>query len=1253
MEGESKEQNKDIIPKIIDEEMKTAYLNYAMSVIIGRALPDVRDGLKPVHRRILYTMYNQGMFHNRPFKKCAKIVGQCLSDWHPHGDSSVYDALVRMAQDFSLRNPLVKSQGNFGSIDGDNAAAYRYCLTADTLIQTENGLLPIESISNKSEKKIKLEILNYQGKRKTAVKFFNSGKHDIYKLTTSQDYSIKGSSNHPILCWSKNEFGMPIINWKLLSEITTKDYVLINRGHFLFAKKNLSLKPYFPKVKPREKNIKLPKTMNKSLAFLLGALVSEGSFHQNKILFNNQDIEFYNTVKNSLLTNFDGSSVYERDMKENCTELDFYHQKPVRFLINLGLKKVQSDKKEVPHIIFKSKKEIVRSFLIGLYEGDGSVVLQTDKQHGGKVMLVSYDSKSITLLNQLKILLLNFGISSGKLHKDNRSNCYKLIIDGVDNVQRFAKEIGFFSKRKNSILSKINTMNKFRMSKNDVIPYLSDYLRANYSNQFIKRNNFDRYCNLEKNYDKLITLLKPTDQKLLSWILNNRFLFEKVKEITKLKEKENVYSIKVDSSDHSFIGNGFVNHNTEAKLNKLAEEILRDIDKETVDFKPNFDASLQEPVVLPAKVPNLLINGSNGIAVGMATSIPPHNLSEVCDAVVKTIENPEITTPELMKIIPGPDFPTGGEVVCGEALHHAYETGKGKVQIKAVAEFEDNKIIIKEIPYQVNKADLIIQIADLVKEKRVEGIKNINDESDREGIRVVIDLKKDADPQIILNQLYKYSRLKVTFGIQILALVDNQPKLLGLKEVISLFINHRKDVVIRRTNYELKIAQKRAHILQGLLVALENIDPVIKGIKESKTVEDARHFLITNYTLSEEQAKAILDMKLQKLSSLEREKIRSEFNDLQEKICGYQELLASKEKILNVVSNEVSGVKESYGDKRRSKIVIGEDEDYDLEELIEESTQVVTMTNEGYLKRLPIDTYRTQKRGGRGVKAAGTKEEDFVSDLYVTSTHNFLLCISNQGQLYWLKVYKIPEGSRQSRGKHIANLLELNKEEHITAVIPVKDFNEGNLFMATKLGIVKKTPLEQFSKPRRGGIRALSIDKGDELIGVKHTDGNQNIILVTNKGLANRFNEKDVRPMGRTARGVMGIRLNDSDYVVSLIATQPGKELLTLTEKGYGKRTPFDDYRLCRRGGKGVINLKVTDKNGPVVKGMLVEGNEELMLISQHGIGIRVSVSDISVIGRATQGVRVMRLGEGDKLAAAAKIIPEDEEDGEDNGDKE
>ena len=807
MNGKNNHKIEKIIPQMIEDEMKKSYIDYAMSVIVGRALPDVRDGLKPVHRRILYAMNELGLTYNKPFKKCARVVGEVLGKYHPHGDTAVYDALVRMGQDFSLRYPLIQGQGNFGSVDGDSAAAMRY---------------------------------------------------------------------------------------------------------------------------------------------------------------------------------------------------------------------------------------------------------------------------------------------------------------------------------------------------------------------------------------------------------------------------------------------------TEARLAKISQEMLQDIEKETVPFVENFDGSLKEPTILPAKIPNLLVNGSSGIAVGMATNIPPHNLREVCDAVIATINNPDITMEELMQIVEGPDLPTGG-LICGkQGIMQIYKTGRGKIKIRAKIRVEENHgkeaLIVEEIPYQINKSQLIEEIALLVREKRVKGISDIRDESDREGMRIVIELKKDADSSIVINQLYKHSRLQNTMGIIMLALVDNEPKILNLKQMLGFFVIHRATIIKNRVTFDLKKAKERAHILEGLITALKDIDMVVKRIKASKTVEDAAGTLIKNYKLTKIQAKAILEMRLQKLASLEQENIKKEYSELLETIKRLKQILASNKEILNIIKEETEEIK-NYSDERKTHFIEYE-EDLDIEDLIKPHDVVVTVTHSNYIKRLPVDTYKQQKRGGKGIIATGTKEEDFVEDLFIANTHSYILFFTDKGKVYWLKVYNMPEASRQATGKAIVNLIRTEKDEKISAFIPVKEFVDGKyLILATKKGVIKKTRLEAYSRPRRGGIIAINLDKDDELINAALTDGSKEIIIATKKGMAVRFNEKDARPIGRSARGVKGINLRKDDEVVGMVVADPNKTLLSVTENGYGKRSRIEDYRLVRRASIGVINIKTSERNGRVVSIKTVDDEDEMMFISKKGIIIRVPVKGISTIGRNTQGVRLMRLKPEDRVVSAAKII--------------
>ena len=810
---ELEDRDGKIIERDIEDEMKTAYIDYAMSVIVSRALPDVRDGLKPVHRRILYTMYEDGLTSDKPYRKSATTVGDVLGRYHPHGDSSVYDAMVRMAQDFSLRYPLIDGHGNFGSIDGDGAAAYRY---------------------------------------------------------------------------------------------------------------------------------------------------------------------------------------------------------------------------------------------------------------------------------------------------------------------------------------------------------------------------------------------------------------------------------------------------TEARMSKMSEVMLTDIEKNTVDFMPNFDGRLQEPVVLPAKIPALLVNGSSGIAVGMATNIPPHNLSEVIDGIIKIIDNRETTDEELMTVIKGPDFPTEGIILGREGIKQAYTTGRGKIIVRAEAEIEEmsgnkQRIIVSSLPYQVNKAKLIENIANLAREKRIEGISDLRDESDRnDRVRIVIELKRDANAQVVLNQLYKNTQMQDTFGVIMLALVNNEPKILTLRQCLDHYIAHREQVITRRTKFELDKALARAHILEGLKIALDNIDEVINIIRSS--YDDAKERLMKRFGLSDIQAQAILDMRLKTLSGLQREKIEEEYNELMKLIAHLREILANEQLVLDIIKEELLEIKQKYGDERKTKIVAAEGE-INVEDLIKEEQTVVALTHFGYIKRMPIDTYRSQKRGGKGITGISTREEDFVKQIFTASTHDTILFFSNKGKLYRLRGYEIPEAGRTAKGTAIVNLLRLDNGEKISAVIPITNFEDGKyLLMATKNGLIKKTALKDFDSIRKTGLLSITLKDDDELIDVRLTDGEDNVVLVTSKGLSITFDEKDVRPVGRSAQGVIGIRLDDKDFVIGMESIIASKDatLLAITEHGFGKRTELSEYRVQNRGGRGVITYKVTPKTGNIVGIRIANGDEDVMMITDKGTIIRLKVEEISILGRATQGVTLMRTNDGGKVVSIELIQQEE-----------
>ena len=693
---------------------------------------------------------------------------------------------------------------------------------------------------------------------------------------------------------------------------------------------------------------------------------------------------------------------------------------------------------------------------------------------------------------------------------------------------------------------------------------------------------------------------------------------------------------------------------TEARMSKIAQYMLSDIEKNTVDFMPNYDDRLQEPTVLPAQIPALLANGSSGIAVGMATNIPPHNLRELIDGIIKIVDEDNVSDEDLMKIIKGPDFPTGAQILGREGIKQAYTTGRGKLTLRAETDIEEmaggkRRIIVSSLPYQVNKAKLIENIAELVKEKRIEGISAIRDESDRiDRVRVVIELKRDANPQVVLNLLFKYTQMQDTFGVIMLALVDGVPKILTLRECLDHYIEHRRKVILRRTQFELEKAEARAHILEGLKIALDNIDEVINIIRSS--YDDAKERLMERFGLSEIQAQAILDMRLKTLSGLQREKIEEEYNELMKLIAHLKEILASETLVYGIIKEELLVVREKFGDDRKTKIVAAEGE-FELEDLIKEETNVIALTHFGYIKRMPVDIYKSQKRGGKGITGIATKEEDFVKEIFTASTHDTILFFSNKGKLYRLRGYEIPEAGRTARGTAIVNLLSLDAGEKISTIIPIQNFAEGKyLLFATKNGIIKKTSLTEYNSARKTGLLAITLKEDDELIDVRLTDGEDNVVLVTREGLAITFGEKDVRSVGRVSQGVMGIRLNKDDTVIGMeaIVANSNSTLLAITENGFGKRTELSEYRVQARAGKGVLTYKITPKTGKIVGIRIVEEKDDIMLITDTGTIIRLNVSEISILGRSTQGVTLMRTNEG-KVVSIEKLRENENEESKEN----
>jgi len=1233
-----------IINRTIEADMKESYLDYAMSVIIGRAIPDARDGLKPVHRRILYGMQDLGNVHGKPFKKSARIVGEVLGKYHPHGDLAVYDALVRMAQYFSLRYMLVDGQGNMGSIDGDAPAAMRYCVEGNTLIVTDNGLEKIGEISD--EEDITRSVLSVDNRINTASKWFDSGEHPTKTITTYRGFEITGTLNHPLLVWEKDVRGRPRLRWKMVGELRQGDYVVISRSPSLFPKEKPDLKKFEPKnLHIRTVVHKLPSKLEPGLAFLLGAWVAEGNVSKEQVGFCNSDTDFLNDFKKKFRTAFSDCRLHEYKRrpvgytKKPYHSLEVHSNQVIQFLRNLGLEPVRAKDKDVPGIIFSGTKEAVASFLRGYAEGDGSVY------HSGAPE-IAFISMSVNLLKKLQILLLRFGIESSYRYQPSRK-IWKLLIRGYGNLRTFRDEIGFVTEKKKAVLDRICRLNADCriISKTDFVPYISDYIRSNGyrgdAKAWLVKHNLDRLPKIRGYWKKLGRILNDPDLSLYQNVLNNNYLFDRVVSIRDAGLKR-VYSVRVDSPCHSFVSNGFISHNTEVRMARITAELLSDIDKETVQFSDNFDATLKEPTVLPARIPNLLINGSSGIAVGMATNIPPHNLGEVVDATIALIDGADEN--ELLKIVQGPDFPTGGIIVGRGGIIEAYKTGRGIIKVRGRAQKDEKRhaIVISEIPYQLTKTSLIETIVEAVRNKKIEGITGVHDRSDKDGMEIVIDLKKGADADIVLNQLYAHTQLQTTFGIINLAIVGKQPRVMNLHSMISVFLEFRKEIVRKRSEFELKEAQARAHILEGLRIALEHIDPIVEFLRGSKDIDEARAGLMKSYKLSELQANAILDMKLSRLIALEREKIENEYRELLKTIKWLKDVLADVKKILDLIKAELKDIKERYGDARRTDIIDGEDGEFDIEALIPNDEVVVVISSRGYVKRVSLREYRSQHRGGKGVIGTETKEEDFVQDVIVTRNHNYLLLFTDKGRAFWLKAYRIPESGRYATGKTLVSLLDL-KDEKITSWISVDRFDSGEfLSMVTRNGIIKRTALDNFGNVRKAGIIAITLKEGDGLVEVIKTDGNQELIIATKKGQAIRFKEEEAREIGRTGQGVIGIRFKEGEDEVVGITTCLKPSILTITENGFGKRTHISEYRVQGRGGSGVIAIKTEGRNGNVIGIRAVDDDAEVIVMSSKGQAIRSPVKGISVIGRNTQGVTIIRLSEGEKVASFA-VVPKSE----------
>ncbi|WP_236595271.1 intein-containing DNA gyrase subunit A [Saccharothrix sp. 6-C] len=1219
--------------------MQNSYIDYAMSVIVGRALPDVRDGLKPVHVRVLYSMFDSGFRPDRSYNKCARVVGDVMGNYHPHGDSAIYDALVRLAQPWSQRYPLIDGQGNFGSPGNDPAAAMRYCVSPDSRIRLANGSTPrigdiVPDAKPNSDNPIDLKVLDRNGNPVRADMLFHSGEHPTLKLRTKNGYELTGTHNHPVLCLV-NVLGVPTLLWKLLEEIQPGDRVVVQRT-------------------PQDDGV-LPEIGHYSAAILAGAFVSEGFVSENRAGFNNVDAEYFQRVVEAYDDAVGGPRyVYSRTIKSGSVlhELDVQDLTQLRESVLGKMVGLRSAVEHVPEFVWSAGEVIKRAFLSSLFTGDGSASALPRNS-----VQVSYSTRSVQLAREVQQLLLEFGVVSTLV--DYEDGEIKVVITNRRDARLFARNVGFLGAKQdklNAILDAVPL--ESRAMSSDHVPFVGDYIRAHGATRWterdwLRRHNVDRVERWERDYEEIAARI--TNREVLDVVeplVDGRFYYASVESVTDAGVRP-VFSLRVDTDDHAFITDGFVSHNTECRLTPLAMQMLADIEEDTVDFRDNYDGRIQEPTVLPSRVPNLLINGSSGIAVGMATNIPPHNLREVADGVVWALDNwdasDEETLEAMIQRIKGPDFPTHGQILGTAGIEDAYRTGRGSVKMRAVVEIDEDAkgrtiLVVTELPYQVNPDNLVENIATLVRDQKLTGIANIADESNRRsGMRIVVTLKRDAVAKVVLNNLYKHTQLQYSFGVNMLSLVDGVPRTLRLDQMIRHYVKHQIEVIARRTRFRLRKAEERAHVLRGLVKALDQLDEVIALIRRSDTPDVARTGLMELLDVDEIQANAILEMQLRRLAALERQKIVDQLAEIELEIADYKDILAKPERQRAIVREELLAIVDKHGDDRRTKIVPF-DGDVSMEDLIAVEDVVVTITRTGYAKRTKTDLYRSQKRGGKGVQGAQLKQDDIVQHFFVCSTHDWILFFTNKGRVYRAKAYELPEANRNARGQHVANLLAFQPEEEIAQVIQIKNYEVAPyLVLATKKGLVKKSKLSDFDSNRSGGLIGINLRDDDELVGAVLCSAEDDLQLISADGQSIRFHASDeaLRPMGRATSGVLGMRFNTGDELLSVGVVQEGLFVLVATDGGYAKRTPIEDYPVQGRGGKGVLTIQHDRRRGRLVGALIVDVDDELYAITSSGGVIRTSAKEVRKAGRQTKGVRLMNLGEGTTLIAVARNADE------------
>jgi len=1226
-EGGAQQTFGAIEPIEIQEEMERSFLDYAMSVITARALPDARDGLKPVHRRILFDMNVQNFRPDRPHVKCAKVSGDTMSRFHPHGNSAIYDALVRMAQPFSLRHPLIDFHGNYGSPDYP-AAAERYCVVGETMVRTIDGTRRIDSLvalEPDSEADIDVKVVDHHGVPVRATKVFHSGTHPVFRLETREGYSITGTANHPLLCLEQVA-GVPMLLWRRLDEIGENDVVVVSRHIDEFSSEG---------------------TGSDALAGMLaGAFVAEGFVSDRRAGFNNTDPAFFELVVDAYDRLVGGTRyVSHRVIASGSVlwELDVQDLGPLRESPLACMVGLRSAAKVVPEFVWNGPRAMKRAFLQAVFEGDGCV-----SAGAGSTTRIFYSSYSEGLVRDLQRLLLEFGIISRLRFQASRGE-WKLSINNRRDVRSFQRYVGFLTEKRGQLIDALETVPlSSRALSSDHVPYLAEYVRRDAprgNREWLSHRNIDRFERWERDGDEIRRRIASEEiLRVIEPVLDPGLYFARVASVGAAGNAP-VYSVHVDADHHAFLAGGFVNHNTECRLSQLAMHMLAGLDEDTVDMVANYANDEEEPVVLPARFPNLLVNGSQGIAVGMATNIPPHNLGEVIDATVHLIDNPEATPDDLMQIVKGPDFPTGGYILGRAGILDAYRTGRGSIRMRANCEIEETKtgvaIVVTELPYQVSAATVLSRIKDLVDARELDGIRDLDDLSAGDETRLVVSLKRDANANVVLNNLYKHTTLQTSFGVNMVALVDGVPRTLNLVQMLQAYIAHQVEVIRRRSEHRLKKARERAHLVEGRLKALDHIDAIIALIRGSEDRDAAKTGLMAApFEFSELQATDILDMRLSQLTRLGRTDLEKEMAELRTTIAELESILADPVKLRGVIKSELAEIREKFAEPRRSEITF-DPGDLDVLDLIEDEEIVVVLSHKGYVKTVASDAFRRQARGGKGVAGAKLKDEDWVEHLLTTTAHSYLLFFSNRGRVYRLRAHEIPMKERTARGTALVNLIALQPDERIQAVIDTRTYEEGSyLFFATRMGVVKKTKMSEYDSSLRTGLIAINLRDEDELVRVVQTTGSDSMFMVSRNGMTIRFSEDDVRPMGRATAGVRGMKLkNADDAVVSCDVARDESEILFVTKGGYGKRTRLDRFNTQGRGGQGVRGMKVTPQRGEVVASFMISAGEEILVFSSAGNIIRMEASEISAQGRDATGVRVARVLPGESVVAVAPVL--------------